>query len=153
MVCAVDLCGLFLKLQSCFFIFREDAGGAGLTHLPELVVHQLQPGDVQIVQVVAAEVRRPGAARPLRPAVGVAPRLWQQSGGKTGEFHHLVARSRDLYCALALASSRLEHDNTSRFALLSVLQRIEAGKNREPLDVGQVRNVGTQLKTVGTGPL
>lgn len=105
----MDLCGLFLKLQSCFFIFREDAGGAGLTHPPELVVNQLQPGDVQIVQVVAAEVRRPGAARPLRPAVGLTPRLWQQSGGKTREFHHLVTRSRDLYGALASASSQLKH--------------------------------------------
>lgn len=110
---------LISKTTKLLFHFREDGGGAGLTHLPELVVDQLQPGDVQIVQVVAAEVRRPGAARPLRPAVSLTPRLWQQSGGKTREFHHLVTRSRDLYCALASASSRLKHSNTSSFIVSS----------------------------------
>lgn len=74
--------GLWEKLveKSCFL-----GSSAGLTHLPELVVNQLQPGHVQVVQVVAAEGRRPGAAAPLQPAASFAPQLRQQPGGKNAQ--------------------------------------------------------------------
>lgn len=53
-----------------------------LTHLSELMVDQLQPGDVQVIQVIAAVAlggRRLGAALPLLHVVGqTACRLWQQ---------------------------------------------------------------------------
>lgn len=62
--------------------FLHLADAALLTHLPELVVNQFQPGHVQVVQVVAAEGRRPGAAPPRQPAVAFARQLRQQSGKK-----------------------------------------------------------------------
>lgn len=70
---AVDLIGVFLEPMQV---------EPRLTHLPELVIDQLQPGHVQVVQVVAAEMRRPSAAPPLWPAVGLARHLRQQSGDK-----------------------------------------------------------------------
>lgn len=58
-----------------------------LTHLSELVVDQLQPGNVQVIQVIAAVAlggRRLGAALPLLPVAGqTACRLRQQPGTNT----------------------------------------------------------------------
>lgn len=55
-----------------------------LTHLAELLVGQLQPGHVQVVQVVAAVAGwRHGGRRLLAVAEGTAGRLGQQPGGDT----------------------------------------------------------------------
>lgn len=60
-----------------------------LTHVSELLVGQLQPGHVQVVQVVAAVAgRRHGGRRLLAVAEGTAGQLGQQAGGGTHRHTH-----------------------------------------------------------------
>lgn len=65
-------------------VLDQEASPFALTHLSELMVDQQQPGDVQVIQVVAAValgVRRLDVALLLLLAVDLtAQGLWQQPG-------------------------------------------------------------------------
>lgn len=64
-------------------VLDQEASPFALTHLSELMVDQQQPGDVQVVQVVAAValgVRRLDVALLLLAVDLTAQGLWQQPG-------------------------------------------------------------------------
>lgn len=76
-------------------ICSESRGTFALTHLPELMVDQLQPGHVQVVQVVAAVARRLDAARRLlRAAALTARQLRQQSGAIHKDICSLLKKNK-----------------------------------------------------------
>lgn len=85
-----------------------------LTHLSELVVDQLQPGNVQVIQVIAAVAlggRRLGVALPLLPVVGqTACWLWQQPGTQryTQRLYHVVWKHNTKTCFNRLETPKIE---------------------------------------------
>lgn len=81
-------------------VLGQEESQLGLTHLSELVVDQQQPGDVQVVQVVAAValgVRRLDAALLLLLVVDLtAQGLWQQPGANTKMFAELINKIKPI---------------------------------------------------------
>lgn len=76
------ICGFDTKFE----LFSSAFEMLALTHLPELVVDQPQPGHVQVVQVVAAVAlrgRRRGALLVLPVAGHAGRQLWEQPAANT----------------------------------------------------------------------